>query len=111
MVLGLVGLACVGVRALGYDGRATGILRDPPELRRIILEATPVGTPIAQARRFLEGEGFRTTSGRCESGKILLSRQDGIRLLPFSLSTDWYVILIEQDGRVGDVQTGVYHVY
>lgn len=109
-VLGWVVLVGVGCWALlSHDARATGGVRDPAALRRIILEAVPVGRPVDAAWDFLEGEGFKSSYQVARPGRedvdpheLRFTRSD----MHWDGSADVFesVRLIERDGRVADVR-------
>lgn len=59
LVAGLAG--CVG-----HGGHTRGI-EDPAEMKRVVLRATPVGSSLESARRFMEQEGFTCSMQKGDS--------------------------------------------
>jgi hypothetical protein len=108
LVVALLAAASL-VAQLGRDGPTRGI-EAPTQMERIILASVPVGSPITEARRFMESEGFRCqeyVNSPCARGDevregldfLHCDRSDG----GWIVQRRWQVALVHRDGRVTEV--------
>lgn len=94
-------VGCAGVPTVTRD------VSEPPRMVDSILGRVPVGTPVDDAQRFMESEGFacsRTVNQEDGDGLDCLScdRSDG-GLFSW-VSQRWQVSIYYQDGKVAKVE-------
>jgi hypothetical protein len=96
-----------GCHSPGQPGTVTRSLTEPDQMAAAVLAATPVGTPLALARSFMEREGFRCT----EQANQALGDRTGLEWLYCDRSEGsglvtrrWQVLVIHRGGKVVDVR-------
>jgi hypothetical protein len=99
MVLVIVA-GCTGTRSV------TRGIEEPPRMVEAILGRVPVGTPVDDAQRFMEREGFTCT--RTADGKFL--DREGLDYVYCDRSEGegvvqrrWQVAIVHRDGKVAEV--------
>src|SRR5262245_50464512 len=80
-------------------------IEEPARMAEAVLGRIPVGTPVEEAQRFMEREGFDcyreadgATIGRPGLGYIYCNRSDGV-----AIKRRWQVAVVHRDGKVVDV--------
>ena len=82
-------------------------ITDPAAMTKVILNAVPVGSPISEAQRFMEGERFAceeiangSFGERHGIDSLYCGRNDRVS---FWVSRVWKVWVIHHDGKVTEV--------
>ncbi len=99
VLVGLIG--CVGPPSV------TRQIDDPPRMVEVILAHVPAGTPIGDAQRFMEREGFKCSRetnalvpGR-ETDYLFCDRYDSVG---WWVAQRWHVSIAHRDGKVAEVE-------
>jgi hypothetical protein len=94
-------VACVSERQL------TRRMKTDESMRAAILTLVPIGTPIADAQRTMEQEGFSCHRGSDKNGRASLhcSRDDPTGFL---VEQNWRIHLAFSNEKVSDVQVESY---
>ena len=96
----LVAAGCTGTRSV------TRGIEEPPRMVEAVIGQIPVGTPVADAQRFMEREGFgcsRSTNAEFLDHKgldyIYCDRSEGGGIV----QRRWQVAVVHRDGKVTEV--------
>jgi hypothetical protein len=103
LVLGALVPGCAGPRFYTRD------IGDAPRMAEAVIAHVPVGTPIEEAQRFMEREGFSCSrrGNAAWAGRTGLDYLYCNRVHPTSgfnmIETRWQVAIVHHDGKVTEV--------
>lgn len=99
-------IACLALAFASVAGcSVTGGIEEPPRMVEAVLAKVPVGTPVDDAQRFMEREGFKCS---CSTNEQFLDRKglDYIycdRSVGGIVQRRWQVAVVHKDGKVVEV--------
>jgi len=106
MRVALIAVALVAVAGCAGTRSVTRDIQEPPRMVEAVLAQIPVGTPVDDAQRFMEREGFacsRNTNAEFLDRKgldyVYCDRSEGSGFV----QRRWQVAVIHRDGKVVEV--------
>jgi hypothetical protein len=108
--LGIGFLAAVILVMFLIHHKVTQDVDDPVAMRKIILQAVPIGSSVDDAQRFMEQQGFtcnRKTNASYQNLKgidfLSCGRSEGM-----IVHHDWSVVIIHRNAKLTDVLTNLW---
>jgi hypothetical protein len=82
-------------------------IEEPARMEEVILKAIPVGTPLPEAQRFMESEGFSCFADKNRDGTEILwgDRQNATK--KFLINQRWQIKIRHESGKVAEVKAHV----